>query len=117
MTSCRFAGEDMGNENALIDFDAIFLALQEWRFGGKLSFCRRQARYGIGCGEHQIFEADEFRAVARQFVVKQFAMGIEEMFAMLACGGENGRCGASLRRVAHRLLRQAYEQIARELPK
>ncbi len=112
MTPGGFIGEDVGEENALVDLDAVFLALQEWRFGGDLSLCRRQSRYGIGRGEHQIFQADELCPVACQFVVEQLAVGGEEMFALLARAGENGRRGASLRRVAHRLLWQARKQVA-----
>ncbi len=59
MSSGGFAGEDMSKENALVDLDAVFFALQERRFGGDLGFCRRQARYGIGCCEHQLLQADE----------------------------------------------------------
>ncbi len=39
-------------------------------------------------------------------------MGGEEMLALLASCGENGRCGGGFRGIARRLLRQASEQIA-----
>ena len=39
-------------------------------------------------------------------------MGGEEMFALLARGGEDGRCGAGFRGTSRGFLRQAGEQVA-----
>ena len=59
MAAGGFAGEHVGEENALIDLDAVLFALQVLGLGGDLRGGRRQAGDGHGRGEDQIFQANE----------------------------------------------------------
>ena len=52
--SGRFAGQDVGEENALIDLDAILVALQQPGLCGKLGRRRGNAGNGLGGGEYQL---------------------------------------------------------------
>src|SRR5258708_9051387 len=116
MAAGGFAGEYAGEENALIELDAVLVALQVLGLGRDLRCGRRQARDGHGRGEDQVFQPNESRALVRQLVVERLGMGGEELFALLARGGENRLCRARLTQTSRRLLRQAAEQIGAELP-
>src|ERR1700720_3364756 len=116
MPAGGFAGQHVREENALVDLDAVFFALQVRGLGGDLRGGRRQAGDGHGRGEDQVFQANESRAWVRQLVVERLDVGSEEMLALLARGSENGLCRARLTRTACRLVRQAAEQISAELP-
>jgi hypothetical protein len=51
----RFVREHMGEENALVDFDAVLVALQVLTFGGDLFGGRCQAGHRGSGSEYQIF--------------------------------------------------------------
>src|SRR5579871_347773 len=111
-----FLREHMSEQNALIDFDAVLVALQVLAFGGDLFGRRRQAGHRGGGGEHQIFQADEARTPLRQLIVERRRMRAQKALARRARGSENRVRRLGLGVAALRLFRQPRDQRVALLP-
>ena len=95
-----FVGENMSDKDALIDFDAVLVALQPEAFGPYLLGRRREAG-NLRCRlAQQIVEAHESAAILRQSVVNRDRMGGEKSLAMIARGKKDrfGRFSSALLR-------------------
>ena len=100
----------MREKDALIDLDAVLVALQKFCFGRDLRGGRGQTRHSRGRGKYQIFQTNELRAVAGQFVVKRLRMHGEKTLTLLAGGTENKLRRGCLRAVALWFLRPGAAQ-------
>ena len=79
-------GEHMSDKDALIDFDAVLVALQPEVFGPYLRGGRQEAG-NLRCRlAQQIVEAYEPPAILRQPIVNRNRMGDEKSLAMIARG-------------------------------
>ena len=108
--------EHMRQEDALVDLDAVLVALVEGRLRRDLLARRHQPGHRAGRGEDELFEADETRAVAGQAVVDPFGMGGEEALARLPRRRQDRRGGGRLVGAAPRFRRQPPHQRLGALP-
>ena len=73
-------GEYLREKNALIDFDAVFLALHQRAFGVHFFVRRRQTGDKFGCVIDEIVHAYEFGEVFREFAVNGLRVPLKEIF-------------------------------------
>ena len=79
------AARTCGKEDALVDLEAVLVALQECRLGGDCAARRRQAGHRGGGREHQIFQTRmKLRAVVGQFVDRAPRHESEKLLALRA---------------------------------
>ena len=111
-----FVGQDVRQENSLVDLKAVLVALEEPVFGCNRLLRRRQTGHRIGRGENQLFELHEPRAALSQQVVDRADMGTQKTLALASCGRENRGGCRGLGVVAARLRRELTEQFVRAGP-
>ena len=84
MTSGALAGEHGGHEEALIDLEAVLVALQASFLGGDLLRGRHQRRHDAGGPRHQLLDPHEARPPDRERVVDRVGMPAQETHAGVA---------------------------------
>ena len=95
------AREHMGEEEALVDLDAVLVALRMSGFGADFLSCRDQSRNELRRGVDEIVEAAEGRAALGQAIVDLLDVGGEKRFARRARVRQQrlrAACSASFRR-------------------
>ena len=104
--------EDVREEDALVDLDAVLVALVEAGFGGDLPLGRDEAGHQRGGAPGQLVHAEEARAAGRGRIVDP--IGVRGQEALARCAGRrqhrSGRRG--LGGPPLRLLRQRADQAA-----
>ena len=106
--------EHMGEEDALVDLDAVLVALVQGRLGGH--FLRRgsEARNGGRGGKDQVLEPHH--VAGGDLVVDRLGMDGEEALARRPRPGEHQRRRFRLGFVPPRLRRERGEERRRTLP-
>ena len=104
------AGEHMGEEDALVDLDAVLVALVERGLGGNLLAARHQAGNGRRRGVDEVLDPDEAGPLAGQRVIDPVGMGGEEALPAGAGGRQDFAGRRGFRGVPLRLRRQGGEE-------
>jgi hypothetical protein len=108
--------EYVREQNALVDLDAVLVALDERAFATHLLAGRHQPGHFARGGVNEIGDAQEGGQVFGERAVERLGVRLEEGIARRAVGALDERSGARLRGVAHRLLRQDGKKRAALLP-
>ena len=107
----------MRKEQALIDLDAVLVALRMNRLGLDLLSCRDQSRNEFRRGVNEVIEAAENRGALRQEVIDLLDVGGEKRFARSACVGRQRVRGRLLGLISPRLRWQPPKESRGPAPK
>ena len=116
MLAACSVGENMRQEDSLVDLDAVLVALLQRRFCRDLRRRRGEARDQIGRLEDQLLDPQEARAAAGEAVVDRHGMRLEEGLAARARGGEKGFGSRRLGGIALPLRRKGRDQPLGDRP-
>ena len=97
MHAARRMREDMRQQQALIDLDAVLVALLQAVLARQLRRRRHQARHHRRGIADQMLDAHEFREIIGQAAIDRFGMGGEKFFARRAVALEDRGGGRGLR--------------------
>src|ERR1700724_1666901 len=107
--------ERVREQNPLVDFGAVLVALDERAFPRDLLARRHQPGYFARGRVDEIGDAQEYREIFGERAIERLRVRREEDVAVGAVGTLDERGGAGLRGVARRLLRARRGKRARLL--
>src|SRR5262245_45768445 len=84
MASRPWLRQHRRDEDALIDFAALLVALKQGGLRGNLRARRRQARHALGCVIDKLLHPDEARTVLCKSVIDGFGVRRKEKAARIA---------------------------------
>ena len=106
--------EHMGEQDALVDLDAVLVALVETGFGGDLPLGGDEAGHQRGGAPGQLLHAEEARAAGGRFVVDTLRVRGQEALARCAGRRQHGSGRRGLGGTPLRLRRQRADEAAGE---
>src|SRR6185437_1693705 len=108
--------QHLREENALVDFDAVFLALQMLGLRRHLPARRRQPGDQFGGIIDQVLDAPKSPEIAGQSAIDRLGVPLQKRFARLPAIGQDAFRRQFLRRRARRLPRQLGQQVGAGAP-
>ena len=108
--------EDVRDQNALVDLEAVLVALEHVLIRRDLCALRHKPRKRIGSGKQEFFHPHEASHAMGDGAVDRARMRAQEPVAGFADAGPDRFCRLLLRRRARRLLRHHVDQPLRPLP-
>ncbi len=112
----RGMGEDMRQQQALIDLGAVLVALFQAVFARQLLVVGHQTRQQRRRIADQMLDADEFREIMRQAAIDRFGMAAQKIFPCRPVALQDRGGGGCLRRGARGLARQFSQQFGADPP-
>ena len=74
----------MGQEQALVDLDALLVLQRQRGLGRQFLFARQQSRHELGAVEDHLLDAHEIFAVVGELAVERLGVGGQKLIAQVS---------------------------------